>query len=713
MAACWPTCWLSQRIAVWRIEWNIATVADRKYLSGHHFKFMTKQARKILVTSALPYANGPIHLGHLVEYIQTDTWVRFQKLRGQQCIYVCADDAHGTPIMLRAQQEGITPEQLIERIGAEHRADFAGFLVAFDNYYTTHSPENRHFAELIYRRLLDAGHISKRVIIQAYDPTLAMFLPDRFIKGECPRCGAPDQYGDSCEVCGATYSPMDLKNPRSALSGAAPVPKESLHYFFKLTDFENMLEGWLKSGHVQEQMANKLAEWFKDGLQEWDISRDAPYWGFEIPEVPGKYFYVWLDAPIGYMASFKNYCEREGMDFDAFWRQDSDAELYHFIGKDIAYFHTLFWPAMLDGAGFRKPTGVFCHGFLTIDGQKMSKSRGTFIKARTYLDHLRPEYLRYYFATKLNDRIDDLDLNLEDFQQRVNSDLIGKLVNIASRSAGFISRRFAGRLADTLAEPGLYGDFVVAGESIAEAYEQREFSRAMREIMALADLANQYVDDKKPWVLAKQAGGDQDVQAVCSMALNLFRVLMIYLKPVLPIVAEQTEAFLQIPPLAWQDLHHPLLNHPIGRFQPLMQRVEPTQVAAMVAASTDSLAPSSPKPAGPWVDNPVGPEITMDEFMKVDLRVARISKAQAVAGADKLVQLTLDLGGETRNVFAGIKAAYRPEELEGRLTVMVANLAPRKMRFGVSEGMVLAANGDSGIFLVGPDTGAEPGMRVK
>jgi len=713
VAACWPTCWFSLRIAVWRIEWNIATVADRKYFSGHHFKFMTKQTRKILVTSALPYANGPIHLGHLVEYIQTDTWVRFQKLRGQQCIYVCADDAHGTPIMLRAQQEGITPEQLIERIGAEHRADFAGFLVAFDNYYTTHSPENRHFAELIYRRLLDAGHISQRVIIQAYDPTVAMFLPDRFIKGECPRCGAPDQYGDSCEVCGATYSPMDLKNPRSALSGAAPVPKESLHYFFKLTDFENMLEGWLKSGHVQEQMANKLAEWFKDGLQEWDISRDAPYWGFEIPEVPGKYFYVWLDAPIGYMASFKNYCEREGMDFDAFWRQDSDAELYHFIGKDIAYFHTLFWPAMLDGAGFRKPTGVFCHGFLTIDGQKMSKSRGTFIKARTYLDHLRPEYLRYYFATKLNDRIDDLDLNLEDFQQRVNSDLVGKLVNIASRSAGFISRRFAGRLADTLAEPGLYGDFVVAGESIAEAYEQREFSRAMREIMALADLANQYVDDKKPWVLAKQAGGDQDVQAVCSMALNLFRVLMIYLKPVLPIVAEQTEAFLQIPPLAWQDLHHPLLNHTIGRFQPLMQRVEPTQVAAMVAASMDSLAPSSPTPTGPWVDNPVGPEITMDEFMKVDLRVARISMAQAVAGADKLVQLTLDLGGETRNVFAGIKAAYRPEELEGRLTVMVANLAPRKMRFGVSEGMVLAANGDSGIFLVGPDTGAEPGMRVK
>jgi methionyl-tRNA synthetase len=460
-------------------------------------------------------------------------------------------------------------------------------------------------------------------------------------------------------------------------------------------------------------MANKLAEWFKEGLQEWDISRDAPYWGFEIPDVPDKYFYVWLDAPIGYMASFKNYCEREGLNFDEFWRRDSDVELYHFIGKDIAYFHILFWPAMLEGAGFRKPTAVFCHGFLTIDGHKMSKSRGTFIKARTYLDQLRPEYLRYYFATKLNDRIDDLDLNLEDFQQRVNSDLVGKVINIASRNAGFISERFAGHLADTLAEPRLYLDFVTAGESIAQAYERREFSRAMREIMALADSANRYIDDNKPWLLAKQAGADKEVQAVCSLGLNLFRVLMIYLKPVLPQVAERTEAFLQIPPLTWDAIHHPLVNHTIARFQPLMQRVEKAQVSALMAASKESLTVAPKKPSGPLVDNPLAPEIQLEDFLKVDLRVARIIEAQAVAGADTLLRLTLDLGGETRHVFAGIKAAYRPEELEGHLTIMVANLAPRKMRFGLSEGMILAASGDSGIYLLRPDTGAKPGMRVK
>ena len=676
---------------------------------------MATHARKILVTSALPYANGPIHLGHMVEYIQTDIWVRFQKLRGHQCIYVCADDAHGTPIMLRAQQDGISPEQLIERIGAEHRADFADFLVQFDNYYSTHSPENRHFAELIYHRLNEGGHIAQRIITQAYDPIKQLFLPDRFIKGECPRCGAADQYGDSCEVCGATYSPTDLKNPRSMLSGTVPIEKESLHYFFKLGDFEDMLKSWVRGGHVQEQMANKLEEWFKAGLAEWDISRDAPYWGFEIPDAPGKYFYVWLDAPIGYMASFKNYCARTGLDFDEFWRYDSGAELYHFIGKDIAYFHTLFWPAMLDGAGFRKPSAVFCHGFLTVNGQKMSKSRGTYIKARTYLEHLRPEYLRYYFATKLNDRIDDLDLNLEDFQQRVNSDLVGKLVNIASRSAGFISRRFAGRLAASLAEPELYQDFVTAGEAITQAYERREFSRAMREIMALADRANQYIDERKPWVLAKQSGQDEQVQAVCSMGLNLFRLLLIYLKPVLPQVAAQVEAFLQIPPLRWDDLQQPLLDHVIAPFKPLLQRVEAGQIAAMLAASQEDLAATRTEtgPSGMLASQPLAPPITLDEFMRVDLRVARIIEAAAVEGADKLVQLTLDLGGETRRVFAGIKAAYRPEDLQGRLTVMAANLVPRKMRFGVSEGMVLAANSDSGIYLLGVDTGAEPGMRVK
>ncbi len=677
---------------------------------------MSHPIRRILVTSALPYANGPIHIGHLVEYIQTDIWVRFQKLRGHECYYLCADDAHGTPIMLRAEQDGLTPEQLIERIWQEHRADFGDFLIEFDNYYSTHSPENRHYAELIYHRLDAAGHISRRVITQAFDPEKQMFLPDRFIKGECPRCGAADQYGDSCENCGATYSPTDLKNPRSVISGATPITKESLHLFFKLGDFEEMLKGWITSGPIQTQMANKLNEWFTAGLQEWDISRDAPYWGFEIPNAPGKYFYVWLDAPIGYMASFQNYCDRTGLNFNDFWNPDSTAEVYHFIGKDIAYFHILFWPAELTGANFRKPTAVHCHGFLTVDGQKMSKSRGTFIKARTYLQYLRPEYLRYYFATKLNDGIDDLDLNFEDFLQRVNSDLVGKLVNIASRCAGFITRRFNGQLAGTLAEPDLYADFATAGESIAQAYEGREFSRAMREIMALADRANQYIDEKKPWALAKQPGAEAEVQAVCSQGLNLFRVLIIYLKPVLPGMADQVEQFLQIRPLRWDDVRTPLLDHPIAEFKPLMQRVEMAQITAMVEASRENYPSAEEAPAlptGPLIDDPINPTITMDDFAKVDLRVARIIKAEAVVGADKLVRLELDLGGETRQVFAGIKSAYAPEDLEGRLTVMVANLAPRKMRFGVSEGMVLAAGGQSCIYLLTPDSGAEPGMRVK
>ena len=676
----------------------------------------TASPRRILVTSALPYANGPIHIGHLVEYIQTDIWVRFQKSRGHECYYLCADDAHGTPIMLRAEQDGITPEQLIERTWHEHRADFADFLIEFDNYYSTHSPECRHYAELIYRRLDAAGHISRRVITQAYDPERQMFLPDRFIKGECPRCGAPDQYGDSCENCGATYSPTDLKNPRSVVSGATPITKESLHFFFKLADFEAMLKDWIVGGPIQSQMANKLNEWFTAGLQEWDISRDAPYWGFEIPDAPGKYFYVWLDAPIGYMASFQNFCDRTGLSFDDFWNPDSTAEVYHFIGKDIAYFHILFWPAELTGAGFRKPTAVNCHGFLTVDGQKMSKSRGTFIKARTYLQHLRPEYLRYYFATRLNDAIDDLDLNFEDFLQRVNSDLVGKLVNIASRCAGFITRRFGGRLADALAEPALYADFVAAGDAIAGAYEGRAFGRALREIMVLADRANQYIDEKKPWMLAKQADAGDQVQAVCGMGLNLFRVLMIYLKPVLPGIAAQVEQFLQIPPLRWSDLPNPLLGHVIAEFKPLMQRVEMAQIAAMVEDSKESYPATdqtAAKPKGPLANDPIGPIVTIEDFAKVDLRVARIVQAEAVTGADKLVRLELDLGGEIRQVFAGIKSAYAPEDLRGRLTVMVANLAPRKMRFGVSEGMILAAGGGSGIYLLAPDSGAEPGMRIK
>ena len=669
----------------------------------------SKISRKILVTSALPYANGPIHLGHMVEYIQTDIWVRFQRLRGHDCTWAWADDAHGTPIMLRAQQEGISPQQLIERMKTEHEQDFRDFLLGFDNFHTTHSDENRYFAELIYTRLKAGGHIAVRTIKQAYDPEAKMFLPDRFIRGTCPFCGLKDQYGDSCDN-GHTYSPLELLDPVSVVSGKPPIEKESEHYFFKLGDFEPLLREWTQSGKLQSGIANKLNEWFDTGLQDWDISRDAPYWGFEIPDAPGKYFYVWLDAPIGYMASHKQYCERTGQDFDAYWGPQSEAELYHFIGKDIAYFHTLFWPAMLHGAGFRMPTAVFCHGFLTVNGAKMSKSRGTFIKARTYLEYARPEYLRYYFATKLNNSIDDLDLNLDDFRQRVNSDLVGKVVNIASRSAGFINKRFAGQLTAELAEPALYQHAVEAGDSIAEAYENREYSRAMREIMALADRANEYIDQVKPWLLIKDESKLDEVQAACTMGLNLFRALITYLQPVLPQVAADAARFLNIEAIHWDALRTPLLNHTVNKYERLMERVEEAPVHAIIEDSKESAAPAQPKLE-------LAPEISIDDFMKVDLRVARIVKAEAVPEADKLVRLTLDLGGETRNVFAGIKAHYQPEQLEGRLTVMVANLAPRKMRFGLSEGMVLAASADAkdggGVFLLTPDSGATPGMRVR
>jgi methionyl-tRNA synthetase len=681
---------------------------------------MSTPHRRILVTSALPYANGPIHIGHLVEYVQTDVWSRFQKMRGHECYYVCADDAHGTPIMLRARQEGITPEALIARVAVEHRADFDGFRIGFDNYHSTHSEENRHYATTIYARNRDAGHIAVRMITQAYDPIEQMFLPDRFIKGECPKCGAKDQYGDNCEACGASYSPSELRNPYSVVSGAKPVERASEHYFFKLGDFEEMLKAWTRAGHVQKEVANKLDEWFDAGLQEWDISRDAPYFGFEMPDHPGKYFYVWLDAPIGYMASFRNLCDRTpGLDFDAFWAADSTAELHNFIGKDIVYFHTLFWPAMLHGAGFRTPTAVHVHGFLTVDGAKMSKSRGTFIKARTYLDHLDPEHLRYYFAAKLGPGVDDIDLNLEDFTARVNADLVGKVVNIASRCAGFVNKRFDGRLSDRLAEPALWADFVAAGETIAAHYEARDYARAVREIMALADRANQYIDEKKPWVLAKRPDADAELHAVCSMGINLYRALIGYLRPVLPGTAARSEAFLRIPPLAWEAIATPLLDHAIGPFEPLLTRVDPTQVQAMLDASKEDLAkrdggtPAAAVP-GPLASDPVSPTVAIEDFAKVDLRVARIVAAQAVEGAEKLLQLTLDLGGESRTVFAGIKSAYAPADLEGRLTVMVANLAPRKMRFGTSEGMVLAAGpGGKDIFLLAPDAGAQPGMRVK
>jgi len=677
---------------------------------------MTDFNRKMLVTSALPYANGSIHLGHLVEYIQTDIWVRFQKLRGHDCLYVCADDAHGTPIMLRAQQEGILPEELIARVAGEHQADFADFRIGFDNYHSTHSAENRELAETVYTRLREAGHIEQRVISQAWDPVQEMFLPDRFIRGDCPRCGASDQYGDSCEACGATYSPTELKNPVSVVSGATPVERDSEHFFFKLGDFEERLKAWLAAGHVQPEVAHKLEEWFVAGLRQWDISRDQPYFGFEIPGEPGKFFYVWLDAPIGYMASFRNLCDRQGIDFDAYWGPDSGAELHHFIGKDIIYFHALFWPAMLSGAGFRMPTAIHAHGFLTVNGQKMSKSRGTFITARCYLDHLNPEYLRYYFAAKLGSGIDDLDLSLDDFILRVNSDLVGKLVNIASRCAGFINKRFGGRLSEVLPEPELYAEFVQAGEGIADAYERREFTHAMREIMALADRANQYIDEHKPWVLAKQAGTEDQVQGICSNGLNLFRALMIYLKPVLPAMAEAVEEFFQTGPMDWASADSPLQGHVIGKFKPLMVRVEQAQVDAMLEHSKENLSGKgqTEQGKGQMDIEPIAKTVNIDAFASIDLRIARIVDAEHVEGADKLLRLKLDLGGEQRQVFAGIKSAYSPEDLAGRLTVMVANLEPRKMRFGVSEGMVLAAGpGGEDLWLLSPDEGAVPGMRVK
>ena len=678
--------------------------------------------RQILVTSALPYANGPIHIGHLVEYIQTDIWVRFQKLRGHECHYVCADDAHGTPIMLRAEQEGVTPEQLIARIGAAHQCDFADFAVAFDNYYSTHSPENRAIAETIYGRLRDGGYIVKRTIRQAFDPLKQMFLPDRFIRGTCPRCRSADQYGDSCEVCGATYAPADLIDAVSALSGVTPELKDSEHLFFRLGIFEDVLRQWLRDNALQSGIVNKLNEWFEAGLQDWDISRDAPYFGFEIPDQPGKYFYVWLDAPIGYFASFKNLCARTGLDFEHFVRPDSPTELYHFIGKDIMYFHTLFWPAMLHGAGFRLPTNVFVHGFLTVDGLKMSKSRGTFITARTYLDYLNPEYLRYYFAAKLGAAIEDIDLNLEDFELRVNADLVGKIVNIASRCAGFITKRFNGLLAQNLDNSALLAELQAAAEPLAANYEAREFSRAMRDIMALADRANQYIDRRAPWVIAKDPTRDAELQAVCSMGIFLFRILLIYLKPVLPTTASRAELFLGGGELLWHDAQLVPLGTRINKFEPLMQRVEREKIKLMVDASKEG-QPATPVAA--VVTTPVlaaqaaqapasSVEISIEDFAKIDLRVARIVDAKAVEGADKLVQLTLDIGTEQRNVFAGIKAAYAPEALIGRQVVMVANLAPRKMRFGVSEGMVLAAGpGGADIFLLSVDSGAEPGQRVK
>ena len=685
---------------------------------------MAPSPRKMLVSGALPYANGPIHLGHLVEYIQADIWARFQRLNGNTCYYVCADDAHGTPIMLKAEAEGITPRQLIDRIGREHRRDFDNFLVSFDNYYSTHSDENRYFSELIYTRLKEGGHIARRTVTQFFDPQKKMFLPDRFVRGTCPSCAAEDQYGDNCEVCGSTYSPTDLIDPVSVVSGAKPEERDSEQLFFKLGDFRAFLADWFDQGHTQREIANKQKELFAEELFEWDISRNAPYWGFEIPGESGKYFYVWMDAPIGYLASFKNLCDREGLDFDEFFNPNSRCELYHFVGKDIARFHTLFWPAQLHGGGFRTPTAVWCHGFLTVNGQKMSKRHGTFITADTYFQHLDPEYLRYYFAAKLDNGIDDLDLSLDDFKARVNADLVGKLVNIASRCASFIGKNFDGRLGDSLADAAMFREFAAAGEGIAEDYEQRRYGKAMRSIMALADRANLYINDAKPWVLIKDPKRRDEVRGICTQGLNLFRILVIFLKPVLPRTAENAEAFLNVPPQAWLDLDKPLLDHPINRYQPLLTRVEDKQIEAMIEQSKatdsahDSAGPASDPAASESISGAIAEaiaaEITIDDFARIDLRIAKIVTAERVDGADKLLRLTLDIGDHRRTVFAGIKSAYAPEELEGRLTVMVANLAARKMKFGVSEGMLLAAGpGGKEIFILSPDDGAVAGMRVK
>ena len=699
--------------------------------------------RKILVTSALPYANGSIHLGHLVEYIQTDIWVRFQKMRGHEIYYVCADDTHGTPIMLRAEKEGITPEALIARVHDEHYDDFTGFHIHFDNYYSTHSDETRHYSEDIYHKLKTAGLIKIKGIEQLYDPQRNMFLPDRFVKGECPKCSARDQYGDSCEVCGAAYAPTELKNPYSAVSGATPVKKSSEHYFFNLSDDRcvDFLRHWTRAGHLQPEAANKMHEWLGDAgenkLSDWDISRDAPYFGFEIPDAPGKYFYVWLDAPIGYMGSFKHLCSREAIDFDAYWHKETETELYHFIGKDILYFHALFWPAMLEHAGYRTPTQIFAHGFLTVNGEKMSKSRGTFITAHSYLQQgLNPEWLRYYYAAKLNGSMEDIDLNLDDFVARVNSDVVGKFINIASRCAGFITKRFNGKLVDGIEYLALKQivDARFANwrpDTIEKAFEERDFSLAVRQIMKFADEANEYIHEMAPWEIAKVADKETDLHRACSLGIQLFFLLARHLKPILPETIRQAENFLNCSKLTWPELaagdpvSQLLLpaGHTINAYQHLMTRIDNKQIDALVEANKQSLsaeqsgATKAVKTASDDTSKTIAPiaeTITIDDFGKIDLRVAKIINAEHVEGADKLLKLTLDIGNEQRTVFAGIKSAYDPEQLKGRMTVMVANLAPRKMKFGLSEGMVLAAgSGGQELFILNPDSGAQPGMRVK
>lgn len=673
--------------------------------------------RKILVTNALPYANGDLHLGHMLGYIQSDIWVRFQKLQNNQCIFVCGSDTHGTPIMLKAKNQGFTPEELVEKYSSNHQRDFADFEVKFDNYHSTNNNLNKETVEEIYNKLNAQKLISKKEIAQAYDPEAKMFLPDRFVKGTCPKCKAEDQYGDSCEVCGATYDPTELINPKSVISGKTPIQKESEHFFFDLPALEKDIESWIKTNkNLQPEVANKLTEWFGQGLQKWDISRDAPYFGFAIPGTDEqKFFYVWLDAPMGYIASFKDYCNKNDVNFDEFWGDSSsESELYHFIGKDIIYFHALFWPAILASTGYKTPTSVFANGFLTVNGKKMSKSRGTFIQARTYLDNLEPSYLRYYFASRLTSRIDDIDLNLEEFITKSNSDIVGKVVNIASRCAGFIYKKFDATLANETFDKELEKEFQENHEAITQAFEKREFANAVRLIMSLADKANQFIDYHKPWQLAKEEGQEQKVHQVCSQSINMFKVLVSYLKPIIPSIVEKAENFLNIEISNWDDALTFLQNHKINKFKPLAKRIEKEKVDKILEDTRVMLEkkqPQEPKKQESQLD--ISPECNFDDFMKVDLRVAKITKASHVEGADKLLKLILDLGGVTKQVFAGIKSAYNPEDLIGKHTVMVANLAPRKMKFGVSEGMVLAAGDGKGIYILEPHESAQPGMKVK
>ena len=682
--------------------------------------------RKILVTSALPYANGSIHLGHMVEHIQTDVWVRFQKLRGHECYYCCADDTHGTPVMLAAQKQGIAPEDMIAKVREEHLADFTGFGIGYDNYYSTHSPENKQFSQDIYRALKANGKIESRVIEQLFDPEKQMFLPDRFVKGECPKCHAQDQYGDNCEVCGTTYSPTELINPYSAVSGAKPELRESEHFFFKLGECADFLKAWTSGNnphdgkpHLQPEALNKMKEWLGEGeettLSDWDISRDAPYFGFEIPDAPGKYFYVWLDAPVGYMASFKNLCDRIGIDFDEYFKADSQTEMYHFIGKDILYFHALFWPAMLHFSGHRAPTGVYAHGFLTVDGQKMSKSRGTFITAKSYLEQgLNPEWMRYYIAAKLNSKIEDIDLNLQDFISRVNSDLVGKYVNIAARASGFIAKRFEGRLKD-VADSELLTKLTAQSEAIAECYESREYAKALRDIMALADIVNEYVDANKPWELAKQEGQDARLHEVCSELINAFTMLTAYLAPVLPQTAANAARFLNLDAITWANTRETLGEHAINKYEHLMQRVEQKQVDDLIEANKQSIQ-TTPAPAAEESKyEKVAEQASFDDFMKIDMRVAKVLNCEAVEGSTKLLKFDLDFGFEKRIIFSGIAASYpNPAELNGRMVIAVANFAPRKMaKFGVSEGMILsAATAEGKLKLLDVDAGAQPGDKV-